>query len=454
MGRALYQTWLRTVQSRPNQTAVREADGSSVSFAGIQEAVEANLLRFPDLEGCRNRILAIQFENSSRWLEAFLAGRAAGAIILPFDPDVPPDGLNHILHQVKPAALWNDSGLQRLPGSRRKGPACLVKLTSGSTGAPRPLVFSDEEMLADGEQVCRTMGIHGEDLNLALVPFGHSYGLGNLVMPLIQFGTPVAVCSDPFPHSIAGLIARTRATVVPAVPALLNGLARAGIDPETVASVRLWISAGSPLQAADAALFHERIGTPIHNFYGSSETGGIAFDRTGRETLSGRSVGQPLEGVEASISGSGRLHIRSRAVYRRDNPHRRGRIGEHLLADLARILDDGSISLQGRRSRMVKMSGKRVNLGEIEKQLLRIDGLEAAHVRDYRDAGGRTRLAAAYSPEMPVELVREALRRFLPPWKIPSKWLGLEKFPLNARGKVNTRRLETLIGQALDPRER
>ena len=57
------------------------------------------------------------------------------------------------------------------------------------------------------------------------------------------------------------------------------------------------ISAGAPLSAEVAQQFYRRYGIKIHNFYGSSETGGICYDRTGNATLSGRSVGKPLSGV-------------------------------------------------------------------------------------------------------------------------------------------------------------
>ena len=45
--------------------------------------------------------------------------------------------------------------------------------------------ITDAQMLADGRQICATMGIRPGDLNLGLIPFGHSYGLGNLVVPLL-----------------------------------------------------------------------------------------------------------------------------------------------------------------------------------------------------------------------------------------------------------------------------
>jgi hypothetical protein len=48
-------------------------------------------------------------------------------------------------------------------------------------------------MLTDAHQVTATMGIGPRDLNHALIPLGHSYGLGNLTIPLLAQGVPL-VC--------------------------------------------------------------------------------------------------------------------------------------------------------------------------------------------------------------------------------------------------------------------
>src|SRR5208283_3461404 len=86
---------------------------------------------------------------------------------------------------------------------RRRADECLVKLTSGSSGRPRGLAATHAQMEADGRQICRSMGIGPRDANLAAIPLGYSYGLGNLVMPLLLQGTRIVCSSSPLPHAIA-----------------------------------------------------------------------------------------------------------------------------------------------------------------------------------------------------------------------------------------------------------
>src|SRR5690606_11203581 len=147
----------------------------------------------------------------------------------------------------------------------------------GSTGQPRALFFTDAEMLADGRQLCAAMGIRESDINLGLIPWGHSYGLGNLVMPLLLQGTAIVSGTAPLPHAMAAVIAQTKPTIFPAVPALLRALADSTATAGQLASLRTIISAGAPLEAEIAQRFTDKFARKIHNFYGSSETGGISY---------------------------------------------------------------------------------------------------------------------------------------------------------------------------------
>ena len=158
-------------------------------------------------------------------------------------------------------------------------------------------------MEADGRQICTSMGIGPDDANLAAIPLGYSYGLGSLVIPLITQGTRVVCISSALPHAIAADASRFGPTVFPAVPPLLRALVESDVPRRPFASVRVVISAGSPLAPDVARSFADKFGVRVHGFYGSSETGGIAFDATGEATLEGRSVGTPLGGVGSHSEG-------------------------------------------------------------------------------------------------------------------------------------------------------
>ena len=64
----------------------------------------------------------------------------------------------------------------------------VLKLTSGTTGAPRAIRFTAAQLAADCEQICDTMGISDRDVNFGVIPLSHSYGFSNLLTPLLLRG--------------------------------------------------------------------------------------------------------------------------------------------------------------------------------------------------------------------------------------------------------------------------
>jgi acyl-coenzyme A synthetase/AMP-(fatty) acid ligase len=208
--------------------------------------------------------------------------------------------------------------------------------------------------------------------------------------------------------------------------------------------VRTVISAGAPLAAEVAQAFQARFGKKIHSFYGSSETGGIAFDRTGEASLSGRSVGTPMEGVRLIFERGGRFRVESAAVFTLGNRHRGASgWGSHRPADIAELNAAGELVLSGRAGRFVKIAGRRLNLAELEQVLKSLPGVRDALVVPHAERADA--LAAAVATDRTAEQLRAELRERLPSWKIPKKILVLPSFPITARGKTDSRQLRTRL---------
>jgi acyl-coenzyme A synthetase/AMP-(fatty) acid ligase len=378
----------------------------------------------------------------------FLGLLKADAVVVPLDPGEPFAGQHATATAVRASWLWSAGQLHAIAGRRAKmnDGRRLVKLTSGSTGVPRAIAFTDAQMVADGRQVCSSMGVRPDDVNLGLIPFGHSYGLGNLVLPLLLQGTAIAWGVAAMPHAIAEAAVRCRPTVFPAVPALLRALAIADVAAEQLQSLRTIISAGAPLAPEVAQAFQLKFGRKIHSFYGSSETGGITFDRTGDAALAGRSVGTPLEGVRLVFDRGGRFTVESAAVYTLGNRLiAADGTGRHRPADRATLNAGGELVLIGRVGRFVKIAGRRLNLAEIEHALKQLPGVRDALVTPH--AGRADALAAAVATEQSADGLRASLRERLASWKIPKKIVVLPAFPVTARGKTDSRQLRELLSR-------
>ena len=445
MSATLLSAWETTLRTDPGATVIMDA-ASGQRFSRAELDARASEWRDAHGTALTGRSVVMVEQNGPEWFRVFLGLLKCGAIIVPLDPGEPLSAQVGMAAAIRAGWLWSGGELRGIPaeGSRCRDARRIVKLTSGSTGTPRALAFTDAQMLADGRHVCEGMDIRAGDVNFGLIPFGHSYGLGNLVLPLLTQGTAVACGASPFPHAMAEMMARWRPTVFPAVPALLRALAMSDVPAAQLASLRTIISAGAPLAPEVAQAFMARFGRKIHNFYGSTETGGIAYDPSGDAALTGRSVGVPLPGVRITFGRGGRFAVESEAVFTVGNRRRSAAgWGIHSPADRGALAADGELVLLGRAGRFVKIGGRRLNLAEIEQALKQVAGVRDAFVVAHAERADA--LAAALATDHSADVIRTALRERLASWKIPKKLVRLPAFPITPRGKTDTAKLRHML---------
>lgn len=434
------------------QTVLRR-DPGAVLVTGPQEAATARQMDAASLQvagevtaqGVRpGDVVLLQRRDDIAWLTTFLGLVRVGAVVVPVEPEVPHEAARQLAANLRVRGILSEEGwspVDVLRPRRFRDPTILLgKRTSGSTGTPKVFWFRTSEMIADARQVMSSMGLTARDTNLAAIPLGHSYGLGNLVLPFWLTGMRIHLSGGVFPHLLATAARDSRATIMPGTPALFHSLLRSEVSPRDFDSVRTFISAGAPLTPDLAHRFRDSFGRPLHTFYGSSETGGIAYDRTGEAASEPGNVGTAMDGVTLSIV-RGRVRVRSPAV------HRYGRKApSFLLADSGTLRSDGSLILGGRKDLTVRVGGRRVDLGEIENQARQIDGLIDACVV-HRTRGHRDVLALVFSGEASVQSVREALAARLPPWQRPRLLHPVHELPRTARGKIDRAAIAGMINE-------
>lgn len=443
MSNVLVQAWEATCRRNGARRAVVEAaNGKAATFHELaQRAAAWRAAHLPEARALVGRAVVFAMPNGLDWLGLFLALQQAGAVVVPLDAGEPVAAQRRLADALRAGYWWVNGRLVPLSGARRyRDPAvCLIKLTSGSTSRPRPLVFTAGQLLADARQVTGTMGIGSRDLNYGLIPLGHSYGLGNLTIPLLAQGIPLVCGSAPLPHAIAADFARWRPTVFPGVPAMWRALTAANV---ALRGLRLGITAGAPLPPGVAREFASRFGRPLHSFYGSSETGGIAYDATGRATLAG-GVGSAMSGVSFEERPGQRLRVSSAAVFTHGNRRRRNGRGVWIMPDRVAVNARGGLTLLGRRGTVVKIAGRRVNLGEVAARLRRLP--EVGEVWVAVGPGAEPLLGAAVASRRSVMALREELAADTAAWKIPRRWVVLPELPVTARGKPDGPLLSAMI---------
>jgi acyl-coenzyme A synthetase/AMP-(fatty) acid ligase len=423
----LWAHWLDLQTRQSNKTVLINA-ASDTSWS-VQALTDASLPFFEHLRRyAPGERIAFRLPNGPDWFALFLALQRTGLAAIPLDGGTPTEGCLDIASRLGASALYLNGDFQSLqPPHRKDKTTCCIKVTSGSDGLPKGIECRSEHLIADGQNVARTMGIRRVDLNLAAIPLGHSYGLGNLVMPLLLQGTAMVVAKEYLPRQLIDWIGRYRVTIFPGVPALFRVLGALPPGPEEMKSLRTVISAGAILSPAVAKVFFERFGLKIHNFYGSSETGGICYDRTGHASLTGRSVGKPLAGVSVTVK-MGRVTVKSAAVA---TP-----TGSWRLNDKGEWNGRAELVLLGRIGEGANIGGKKVHPLEIERALRALPKVTDATVWSWHSQG-RDLLAAAVETTQSRAQIEHALARHLPAWKLPKVYLVARELPRNSRGKLD-----------------
>ena len=243
-----------------------------------------------------------------------------------------------------------------------------LKCTSATTGAARVVAFTAEQLAADAENIVATMGLRPDWPNLGVISMAHSYGFSNLVLPLLLHGIPLILAPSPLPEIVRRAMENEATITLAAVPAMWRAWHEANAIPP---NVRLAISAGAPLPLAlEQAVFQAR-GVKIHNFLGSSECGGIAYDLSNSPRTDAALAGSPMQNVKLSLNHDGCLVVHSRAVGETYWPEKLKSLGGGIFqtSDLAE-LKDGLVFLRGRLSDQINVAGRKVSPETIERALL------------------------------------------------------------------------------------
>jgi acyl-CoA synthetase (AMP-forming)/AMP-acid ligase II len=428
------------------------------TFAQIEEEArgfEETLLR----EFRPGEVIAIQLGNHAAWPALLLAGLRRQLVALPLERSMAEREREAALKVCRASAnaeMKNEQiEFNRLPQEPIRwgpNPPSLLKLTSGTTAAPRAIRFRSEQLLADCNQICETMGITDRDLNFGVIPLSHSYGFSNLVTPLLARGVPMVLSRDRMPRAVLDDLARTNATVFPGMPVFYQAFSEMEEVP-ALPKLRLCISAGAPLPVEIARKFREKFPQPIHSFYGSSECGGICYDRAA-PLLEQGFVGQPMRGVDLELlepdAPATRVRVQSAAVgdgyFPEPDEERLGR-AKFIPDDLLSVGTDG-FRIVGRISDVINVAGKKVNPAEVEAELLRFAGVRAAVVFGRESILRNEEVAACVVAE---ERVRESdllehCRAHLSGWQVPKRIFLVDEIPVNERGKVNRRELAHRFG--------
>lgn len=392
-------------------------------------------------------------------LDHFLSD--AGATLLVVEPNKTSE---HRHREVKVVSLGEHSSgsLSSLAAAspsdpniepRTENDIAVIIYTSGTTGLPKGAMISHGNLISNGETLLKAWGWSAEDVLLHTLPVFHVHGLFvGLHLPLLA-GTPILFHSSFSTKTV--LAALPSATVFMGVPTYYTRLLNDGIDQQSSANMRLFISGSAPLLATTFSAWEQTTGKIILERYGMSETGmNISNPLTGERRAG--TVGLPLPGVECRIVDEkglavasdtpGDLWVKGANVFSGywNNPDKTAESfteeGFFITGDIASIDPDGYISIVGRSKDLIISGGLNIYPKELELLLDKFEPVSESAVigLPHPDFGEAVCAVIVLKPNaLPdADEIQNYMRQQVANFKVPKAVFFTDQLPRNSMSKV------------------
>jgi D-alanine--poly(phosphoribitol) ligase subunit 1 len=445
------------------------------------DALAANLAkRFGD----DRTPIAVLGHREPEMLIAFLGAVKSHRPYVPLDTVLPQQRINKILAISRPALLLTPEDVTKLSGSAAPAPATraeredpfYILFTSGSTGEPKGVIITLgclEHFVAWMLEEQKFVPLGETFLNTA--PFSFDLSVMDLYCSLATGNALFSISRDLVanPKMLYRALGNSGATTWVSTPSFAQMcLVEEKFTEAMLPRIRRFVFCGETLAAQTAARLLDRFPrAQVWNMYGPTEatvaTTSVRIDHSILEKYSALPVGRAMPGTDVFVvNGAGETlpaNERGEIVIAGPNvsPGYLGRpdltataFFEHCGRRAYRTGDqgrlrDGLLFFEGRMDSQVKLSGYRIEPGDVEANLLALPSVRDAVVTPVIKNGAAQSLAAFVVLSGQTEASRfqltQSLRRQLaerlPVYMLPRKFVFLDAFPLTANGKADRARL-------------
>ncbi len=492
----LHQIFEDQVEQTPNAIAVTFED-QNLTYAELNRRANQLAHRLIKVGVGPEVLVAVCMERSLDLPIALLAVLKAGGAYLPLDPTYPRERLAFILEETRaPVFLTQGVVAENLsfesvqvinlddadalviedtenPHSEVTDEnLCYVIYTSGSTGQPKGAMLHHRGVRNRLLWGITDYQLGSGDVVLHKTPLTFDVSVWELFAPLLS-GACLLI-AKPGGHQDTAyqleLMAREQVTHVDYVPTMLEVLLESeGLD--QCEHLKIVTAAGEALTRELRDRFYSQTNAKLYNLYGPTEASlAVTYwvcEPDGRERVI--PIGRPMSNARiyildkhlqpVPIGVAGELHIGGvapgRGYLKRpdltadkfipDAFSENG--GERLYktGDLARYRSDGAIEFLGRLDHQVKISGMRMELGEVEAAVCQHTAVREAVILPYEiSSGNKSLVAYVVSKQEPLptgDELRNYLRQRLPEYMVPAAFVVLTELPLLSNGKLNRRAL-------------
>lgn len=332
------------------------------------------------------------------------------------------------------SATGTEQVMPRIPFDQRV--ACVY--TSGSTGKPQPHIktFGRLQQCAAAAAVRVWAAAKGSCAVLGTVPSHHMYGLESTILLPIFGGGQLSVRQPFFPADIASALAELpEPRLLVTTPFHLRKLMDANIKIPGVAAV---LCATAPLSLELAKEVENRLGAPIMEIYGSTETGQLATRCPTLQTEWDTFADIVLTKNQDTTTATGG-HLE----------------GAQVMNDVVELVSPSRFRLLGRNADMINIVGKRSSLAFLNHVLTNLPGIQdGVFCLPETDSNNEVSRLAAFvvAPQLSSNEITAALLPQLPAVFLPRPIIFIDALPRDGNGKIPAAILSALIARHLSPR--
>lgn len=497
----------------PERIAVEASDGQSLTYRQLDAAsdlIRDQLVEQGVIAGDR---VGLYLEKSIASVAVLLGILKSGAAYVPVDPHGPPERNRYIFSncsvravvtdatraqrlaaaeseqsfaRVLPFTTPDDLGnpLVAIAGAINCEPASVdeqlayILYTSGSTGKPKGVMHSHRTALSFIDWCSQEFSPQAEDRFSSHAPFHFDLSILDLFVSL-KHGAAIVLIGEELgkqPMRLAPVIADRKISVWYSTPSILRLLAEFGqLENLDLSGLRLLLFAGEVFPMKHLAALHRLVPKPrYYNLYGPTETNVCTFFEADGDVIRTRErplpIGRVCSGDEAMVvdelghaaerGSEGELLISGGSVMlgywdlkeQNEQAFHIDSAGRswYRTGDIVREEKHGLFIYLGRRDRMIKRRGFRVELGEIEVALNNHPDVAEAAVVAHADSDGQLSveafLAWVGAGEPSILQLKKYCATILPPYMAPDRFRFLPSLPKTSTDKVDYQKLKGLLG--------
>ena len=215
----------------------------------------------------------------------------------------PPDRMPSVKHVIRDAlAVDGDPGLRALDQDRHD--TCAILYTSATTGRPKGVMLTHENVVSNIEATNRHLRMTPEDRGLCALPLFHCFGQNFIMNALVRCGGTLVLQERFVLEEFLAAVPAHKITLFYAVPTMYILMLASGLQGRDLSSLRLCFSAAASLPAEAERQWKERTGHDIHQGYGLTECSPFASYNHDTAFRPG-SIGTPISEVQMKVADPG-----------------------------------------------------------------------------------------------------------------------------------------------------